>query len=181
MSKRYATVSADMPAEKRRVLEDLVIDLGLDDGDGPYPFANGAGSAPVQTGGGHPNLSAEQTWYRSPAGHPGPAPGSAPGVQLGGTSGHPGPAPGSAPGVKLGGTSGQPGPSPAVVHSGSAPGVQLGGTSGSAPAVHTGSAPSSVPLEVMYRDFPLTKNAGKAIRVGIDITDWTPYISLTAC
>jgi hypothetical protein len=33
----------------------------------------------------------------------------------------------------------------------------------------------------MYRDFPLTKNAGKAIRVGIDITDWTPYISLTAC
>ena len=108
-----------MVPAKRRLLDEFVRELGLDegvdDGDGPYPFANLPRPAP-----GSSTVPMDAR----------PMPGSAP-------SPFPGPAPGSAT-------------SPVYFY----------------------------PRQSMERSYPLTKARSKQIKIGMDVTSFSPYILL---
>ena len=184
-SKRSIEFVAMVPA-KRRLLDEFVRELGLDegvdDGDGPYPFANLPRPAPVI---------------------PSPFPGPVPTASVHAPRPQPGPGSGTfshesidldqlcntAYEQMFGYATGHapPGPAPAHIHAqpGSAPSPFPGpaprsttSIPGYAPGSATDARLTLYPRETMYKDFPLTRNASKLIRIGVDVQGFETYVML---
>ena len=163
MASKRSIEFVEMSAAKRRLLDNFVRELGLDegravdDGDGPYPFANLPRPAPV-------------TRSPSPGYAPGPATAPVDALPVSGSATGSTPMSGSAP-------SPFPGSATAPVNARPVPEPTPSPFPGPAPGSSTPPV-YSYPRQSMERSYPLTKSRSKQIKIGMDVTSFSPYILL---